>query len=148
VNTTSTKKQPEVDRKNGMLEVTPRASQFMREYFSDKKKRPIRLFVKLGGCGIRSFGVALENPKKSDYIFKIDGFQYIINKLLLERVQPIKVDSDGYGFRISGRGIAPHHGCGNCGFMCGDGNRCSGKCATCGFKCNYGRRLRDTRHAN
>ena len=120
--------------------VTPKATQLISEHFKNKGKIPIRLFVKLGGCGIRSFGVALENPKKSDAIFEIDGFQYIVNRVLLKNVQPILVDSDGFGFRISGRGVAPHHGCGNCGFMCGDGNQCLGNCAVCKLKCGHGLR--------
>ena len=137
------KKERETDRtRDGELEVTPRASQLMRKLFKDKKIKPIRLFVKLGGCGIRSFSAALEKPKESDHVFEIDGFQYVVDKMLLEKVQPIKMDSDGYGFRISGRGIAPHHGCGNCGFACGDGSRCSGDCATCSLKCGHSRRLR------
>ena len=137
------KKQREPNRaESGMLEVTPRASQLIREHFKDGEKKPIRLFVKLGGCGIRSFGVALEGPRESDHVFEIDGFQYVVDKMLLKRFQPIKVDSDGYGFRISGSGIAPHHGCGNCGFACGDGNRCSGDCSTCNLQCGHGRRLR------
>ena len=122
-----------------MIQVTARATQFLVEHFKNKKKRPIRLYVKLGGCGIRSFGVALEKSTISDAVFDIDGFQFIINKVLLQSVQPIKVDSDGYGFRISASGIYPHHGCGNCGFMCGDGSRCSGDCATCSHVCHYGR---------
>ncbi|RPI58852.1 MAG: hypothetical protein EHM48_09700 [Planctomycetaceae bacterium] len=127
-----------------MLEVTARATQLMAEQFKHKRKRSIRLFVKLGGCGIRSFGITLEKPKATDAVFEVDGFQYIIDKVLLENVQPIKIDSDGYGFRISGSGISAQHGCGNCGFMCGDGSRCSGDCAACTHKCAYGlRRLRN-----
>ncbi len=113
----------------------------MTETFEGKERNPIRLFVKLGGCGIRSFGVALEKPTKHDRVFDIDGFQYVVNRALLEKVKPIKVDSDGYGFRISGSGVPPHHGCGNCGFICGDGNRCSGDCATCSHVCGHGRRV-------
>jgi iron-sulfur cluster assembly protein len=145
VDKVSSKKRPEPDRakNDGMLVVTPRASQLMRELFKERKKRALRIFVKLGGCGIRSFGVAPERPGESDHVFEIDGFRYIVDKGLLERVRPIKVDSDGFGFRISGSGISPHHGCGNCGFMCGDGNRCSGDCATCSFHCSHGRRLRN-----
>jgi iron-sulfur cluster assembly protein len=123
-----------------LIEVTPKATKFLTEHFKDKEKTPIRLFVKLGGCGIRSFGVALEKIRKSDAVFEIDGFQYIINKVLLKSVQPIKVDSDGFGFRISGKGISPHHGCGNCGYMCGDGNKCLGKCSVCKLKCGHGLR--------
>jgi iron-sulfur cluster assembly protein len=125
-----------------LIEVTPRATKLVAEHFKDKKKRrPIRLFVKLGGCGIRSFGIALEKPTESDAVFTIDGFQYIIDKKLLEKVAPVKVDSDGFGFRISGSGVAPQHGCGNCGFVCGDGNRCLGDCAACTHKCGHGIRL-------
>jgi iron-sulfur cluster assembly protein len=126
-----------------ILEVTPKATQLLAEHFKDKEKIPIRLFVKLGGCGIRSFGVALEKAKKSDAIFEIDGFNYLINKVLLKNIQPIKIDSDGFGFRISGKGIAPHHGCGNCGYMCGDGNKCSGNCKVCRLKCGHSRRNAD-----
>lgn len=125
-----------------MIEVTPRATQLVAEHFRDKKKkRPIRLFVKLGGCGIRSFGIALEKPTESDVVFAIDGFEYVIDKNLLEKVRPVKVDSDGFGFRISGSGVAPQHGCGNCGFACGDGNRCPGDCHACTHKCGHGIRL-------
>lgn len=121
--------------------VTARAAELMVKMFQGKKRRPIRLFVKLGGCGIRSFSMALEKPTDLDMVFEIEGFQYVVNKTLLEKVKPVKVDSDGYGFRISGSGVPPHHGCGNCGFACGDGSRCSGDCATCSHKCAYGRRF-------
>ena len=122
------------------LVVTDKATKLLQEHFSGKERTPIRLFVKLGGCGIRSFGIALEAQKKSDILFEIDGFAYIINRVLLKNVQPILLDSDGFGFRISGRGIAPHHGCGNCGYMCGDGNRCLGNCKVCKLKCSHGLR--------
>ena len=120
------------------LVVTEKATKLLEEHFTGKERRPIRLFVKLGGCGIRSFGVALEPVKKSDSVFTIGGFDFIVNRTLLKGVEPILVDSDGFGFRISGRGISPHHGCGNCGYMCGDGNRCSGNCKTCQLKCGHG----------
>jgi Fe-S cluster assembly iron-binding protein IscA len=132
-----------------MLQVTERAAKLVAEHFKKKKKRPIRIFVRLGGCGIRTFGVALEepkasDPKASDRVFEINGQTYIINKKLLKLVQPITFDSDGIGFRLSGSGVPPPHGCGNCGNMCGvrGGDRCPGDCATCEFQCGHGRRLR------
>lgn len=128
---------------DNVLEVTPRATKLMQEFFEDRQRRPLRLYVKLGGCGIRVFGVTFEKKSPADKSFKIDGFEYIVDKVLLKHVQPIKVDSDGFGFRISGAGISPQHGCGNCGFLCSDGSRCSGDCATCPHKCAYGlRKLR------
>ncbi|MBW1863699.1 MAG: IscA/HesB family protein [Deltaproteobacteria bacterium] len=122
-----------------MIEITPKAAQLMSDYFKDKDNRPIRIFVRMGGCGIRTFGVAMEEPKKSDEIFEIDGFTYIVNRKLLKMIQPIKVDSDGYRFRISGTGVDSSSGCSSCGIMCGvrKGGRCLGDCGSCDHKCNY-----------
>ncbi len=132
---------PEPDR----LQVTDRAAGMVADYFKDKKKRPIRIFVRLGGCGIRTFGLALEEPGKSDEIFEIKGQTFIINARLLRMVQPITFDSDGIGFRLSGSGVAPPQACGNCGNMCGirGGNRCPGDCRTCEFQCGQGRKYRN-----
>jgi Fe-S cluster assembly iron-binding protein IscA len=127
-----------------MIEVTARATRLMAKYFKDKKKQPIRLFVKLGACGIRSFGVALEKPKPTDVVFEVDGFEYCISKRLLNKVAPVKVDADLVGFRISGSGVHTPSGCGSCGYMCGatGSGRCSGDCLTCKLPCSHGRRVR------
>ncbi|MBL0715431.1 MAG: IscA/HesB family protein [Desulfosarcina sp.] len=127
-----------------MLEVTPRAAKMVADYLKDKENLPIRIFVRLGGCGIRTFGVALEEVRKSDQVFEIGEFQYIINKKLLQMVQPIKFDSDGIGFRLSCSGAPQPQGCGNCGITCGvsGGYRCPGDCATCEFQCGYGQRIK------
>jgi hypothetical protein len=115
----------------------------MAENFKGKNSQPVRLFVRLGGCGIRSFGIALEAPRVSDRVFHIDGFTYVINRKLLDLVQPVTVDADTIMFRVSGRGVPPPQGCGNCGNMCGvrGGNRCPGDCVTCELKCGYGRQF-------
>lgn len=126
-----------------MLEVTPRATKLMMESLAGRKKRSVRLFVKVGGCGIRSFGISMEKARQTDEVFQIGGIQYVIDKTLYKHVEPVKVDSDGFGFRITGSGISAQHGCGNCGFMCGDGSRCSGDCISCTHRCAYGlRRLK------
>lgn len=61
-----------------MITVTPRATRLMADYFKDKEKQPVRIFVRLCGCGIRTFDIALEQCKTSDRVFEIDGFTYII----------------------------------------------------------------------
>lgn len=127
-----------------MITITPRAQRLLDDHFRNKEKKPIRLFVRLGGCGIRTFGIALEPAKASDEVFPINGYTYVINRRLLHLVEPITVDSDGIGFRLSGNGVAPPNGCGNCGNMCGvrGGNRCPGDCANCQFQCGHGQQLR------
>ena len=128
----------------GLITVTPRATQLMADYFKDKEVQPVRIFVRLGGCGMRTFGIALEPPKRSDAVLEIDGYTYVVNKTLLKHVQPILIDSDGIAFRMSGSGIAPPQGCGGCGNVCGvgRGNRCQGDCTSCELQCGEGGRRR------
>lgn len=128
-----------------MIEVTPRAELLLNNFFKDNMKKPIRLFVKLGGCGIRSFGVALEKQRKNDEILNEKGFTFIIEKKIWDQLKPIKIDADKISLRISGAGILPNSGCGTCSFMCGvSGNgRCSGDCLNCDLPCAHGRRIRE-----
>jgi Fe-S cluster assembly iron-binding protein IscA len=125
-----------------MIEVTERATQFLQGHFNDKSKSAIRIYVRLGGCGIRTFGVALEESRRNDAVYEINGYTFIINRKLLQKVQPVRVDSDGMGLRLTGTGIQTQNGCGNCGYICWltGGDRCSGDCDTCELKCVHGRR--------
>ena len=127
-----------------MIHLTERAIRLLKHHFKDNAKQPVRFFVKLGACGIRSFGVALEAPTRRDKVFEVEGFQFVVDKRLLKKVAPIKVDADMVGFRISGSGIYPPSGCGSCGFMCGaqGSGRCSGICAECTLPCAHGRNVR------
>lgn len=120
-----------------MIEVTERAMRLLNSFFKDTEKKPVRIFVKLGGCGIRSFGVALEKQEESDEVFKINGFTFIIDKKLWDQVKPVKIDADSIAFRISGNGIQPNSGCGTCSFMCGlsGSGRCTGDCDSCKLLC-------------
>ena len=45
--------------------------------------------------------MALDEPKDSDNVFNVNGFQFILDKDFYEKVKPVKVDFMGYGFRIS-----------------------------------------------
>lgn len=120
-----------------MIEVTHKAQLLLTNHFKRKKRTPIRIFMKIGGCGIRTLGVALEPVEDTDKVFDIDGFRYIVNRRLLKRIQPIQVDSDGVAFLLRGKGVQDSGGCGSCGYMCGfrGGIRCAGDCAVCGNPC-------------
>ena len=126
------------------ITITPRATRLMTANFKNRKKQPVRLFVRLGACGLRTFGLALEPARASDKVFDIDGFTYVINRKLFALVQPITVDADTIMFRVSGRGVPPPQGCGNCGNMCGvrGGSRCPGDCVNCELQCGYRRHLK------
>ena len=129
-----------------MIEVTPRAMLLLKDFFRNKVVKPIRIFVKLGGCGIRSFNIALEKPEKGDEVISVDRFTFIIEKGLWDKVKPIKVDADSISFRIFGNGIQPNSGCGTCSYMCGlNGTaRCSGDCINCAFPCAHGQQVKES----
>jgi hypothetical protein len=47
--------------------------------------------------------MALDEPGDTDAVFERDGFTYVIEKSLLEKVQPVRVDFKATGFHISGQ---------------------------------------------
>jgi iron-sulfur cluster assembly protein len=68
--------------------------------------------------------MALDEPKETDNVFNVNGFQFILDKDFYEKVKPVKVDFMGYGFKISSNlqlGAGAAGGCGSCG---------SGSCET------------------
>ena len=66
--------------------------------------------------------MAQDEPKNTDDIFQVDGFEYIIDKELLGRAQPIKVDFQGMGFKLDcGIDFGAASGCAGCGSSDGCG---------------------------
>ena len=130
-----------------MIEVTIEATKVMADYLKDKDTLPVRIYLKLGGCGMHSFGVVQEAAQPADKAFAVDGISYIIEPRLLKQYSPIKIDSDGFSFRISGKGIHPPIGCGTCGYGCGSrgGHRCTGVCFSCEDPCPTGKRIKSRR---
>jgi hypothetical protein len=61
--------------------------------------------------------MALDEPRDTDSVFNVNGFQFLIDKEFYEKAKPVKVDFMGYGFRISSSvEFAPAGGgCGGCG---------------------------------
>ncbi len=63
--------------------------------------------------------MALDEPKESDELHEVDGFKYIIDKTLMEKAKPVKVDFMGMGFSLSCAidfsAGASNSGCSGCG---------------------------------
>ena len=62
--------------------------------------------------------MALDEPKKEDAVYEFDGFKYIIRKTLMDRIQPVKVDFNTLGFRISSN-MDRGAGCSTCSSSAG-----------------------------
>ena len=58
--------------------------------------------------------LALDEPKATDAVYDIDGFQYIVDKEFLSKATPIKVDFKEIGFSITSS-IELGSGCSGCG---------------------------------
>jgi iron-sulfur cluster assembly protein len=59
--------------------------------------------------------MALDESNDKDEAFDVEGFSYIVNKDLLEKATPIKVDFSNYGFRLDCAIDFGAGGCGGCG---------------------------------
>lgn len=64
--------------------------------------------------------MALDEPRDTDNVFNVNGFQFIVDKEFYEKAKPVTVDFMGYGFRItSSINFSPEGGgCGGCHGSC------------------------------
>jgi iron-sulfur cluster assembly protein len=66
--------------------------------------------------------MALDEPKETDNVYDVNGFQFIMDKDFDEKARPVTVDFLGYGFKISsGIDFGPAASCSGCG-----------SCSSCG----------------
>lgn len=126
-----------------MLHITSAADKAMHELFQEKGKGTVRIVILTGSCGIRFFAVTTAEAQRNDQRYEINGFTYLVDPDIIESYAPIKVDSDGFSFRISGGGIFPPSACGTCAFGCGPRGKinCNGVCRRCPTPCATGRRI-------
>ena len=104
--------------------VTDLAVSKLKEYMEHNKiDSALRVALMQGGCSGPSLGLALDEPKDNDKIFKNDTLKFLIEKSLLETCGSIKVEYIDAGPR-SGFGITsaiPLPGGGGCGGSCSSG---------------------------
>ena len=60
--------------------------------------------------------MALDEPRENDDVHEFNGYQFVVEKSLQEKAQPIKIDFGGFGFKIDcAMEFAPAEGCSGCG---------------------------------
>ena len=104
-----------------MFEVSAAAQKQVADYFRGKDIVPIRVFLNQGGWAGPSLALALDESKKTDVSYEIDGFTYVVEKTLIEEAKPIKIDFTGMGFKITSSLRLGGEGCSGCG----SGSSCS-----------------------
>jgi iron-sulfur cluster assembly accessory protein len=104
-----------------MIELSQSAASQLDSYFTEKEKAPIRVFVTSGGCSGPGLALALDQATDADDVFDVSGYQFVIDKELMEQAKPIKIDLTPMGFKIESSIVFPEGGCG-CGSSCGTGS--------------------------
>ncbi len=88
---------------DGMLDITRSARKMVREIVDrEKSVSPIRIMM-AGGCVGPHLGMLFDSARSDDQAFEVEGIQYVIDKKLLFRFEPITVDykTDPSGGRFS-----------------------------------------------
>jgi len=45
--------------------------------------------------------LALDEPKDTDNVYDVEGFKYVVDKVFMEKVKPIKIDYMTMGFKVT-----------------------------------------------
>lgn len=102
------------------LEVTPAATEKIDTFFSGRKVKPIRIFLNDAFCVSSGLSLSMEAPGKDDVEIVVGKYKYFIDRALLDRVSPIKIDFISTGFKFHSRiDLGPKcPGCGEEGAFC------------------------------
>ena len=76
-----------------MFEVTQEASDRIRQFLKEQgDPKPIRILVTDGGWRGAYLVMALDDQKENDEVFTDRGVTFLVEKGLLERAKPIRID--------------------------------------------------------
>lgn len=96
-----------------MIQVSESAITAVTEYFTTMDVKPIRIFL-TRGCGGQQLAMALDEIKDTDAVHDAGDFQFIMDRSLLDRAQPVQIDYANPGFKISSN-LELGGGCQSCG---------------------------------
>lgn len=103
-----------------MLTVSESAVKELDAFFADKEKSPIRVYLAPGGCSGPRLALALDTPGDDDSAFDQGGYNFCVNKNLLEQTGDISIDVSYMGFTVDSKNaIGGGGGCSSCGGGCG-----------------------------
>jgi hypothetical protein len=112
-----------------MVEITEAARRELDEYFADKEKAPIRIYLSAGGCSGPRLALALDEAGETDDLFEAGGYQFIVDKDLAVQARPCAWTCPTWGFHpvesATGRRMRMFRG--SCS---------SGSCGTSGSCCS------------
>ena len=96
-----------------MFDLSDSAKSQLDKYFENQDKSPIRVYLAAGWGGPR-LALALDEQKDNDSSFDVKGFQFLVDRNLMDTVAPIQVDMTEAGFVINSRLKVDPSGCSSC----------------------------------
>lgn len=108
-----------------MITISESAVKELDEFFTDKEKSPIRVYLSPGGCGGPRLALALDKPGDDDKVEERDNYTFCMDKNLFEATGDISIDLSYMGFAIeSDNPVGGGGGCGcsGCGSSAGCGS--------------------------
>ena len=106
-----------------MITVSESAVKELNEFFSDKEKSPIRVYLAPGGCSGPRLALALDAPGGDDEVFEQAGYSFCINMDLFGQTGDISVDVTYMGFSVESANPMGGGGGGCCG--CASSGSCA-----------------------
>ena len=107
-----------------MVTLTQSAQKELEEFFKDRPKSGIRVYLAPGGCSGPHLALALDEATENDKSFEAGGFAFCIDNDLFEQIQGVNIDVSYMGFLLQPTVPLPNFGGG-----------CGGGCAGCGGGC-------------
>ena len=96
-----------------MFMLTEAAQSAITNFFKDKKKQPIRIFLSQEGCGGMQIAMAMDLKKETDMVYNVNNVEYLVEKNFLQQAKPIKIDFIENGFSITSN-LESISGCSGC----------------------------------
>lgn len=105
-----------------MITVSESAVKELDEFFTDKEKSPIRVYLAPGGCSGPRLALALDKPGDGDAVEAQGSYTFCVAKDLFETTGDISIDLSYMGFAVDSVNSVGGGGCG-CG-GCGSSSGC------------------------
>lgn len=106
-----------------MVELSGDALKELNEYFKDKEKGSIRIYLAPGGCSGPRLALALDEAADDDDREERDGYTFVINKNLAGEIGSCKIELGPMGFDVIPEKPLPQPA---------GGSACGGCCGGCG----------------
>lgn len=108
-----------------MLTISESAKQELENFFADRERQTIRIYLAGGGCCGPRLALAIDEPGSSDTTLEASGFSFCVDQELLAQVKGVSIDLNYMGFLIDTEeplpGAGSGGGCAGCGGGCGGG---------------------------